>query len=154
MTAFELQAQLAKTGEQRSRTERAVAANFDEAVRKYRRRAAPEEVRLALMPVAAELLRAMEDWLPAKDEGTVRIEGHLEGGKLENKFTLYRCAGRPPKTTWKKRDEWSIEFADERDEHVAEVELPLRRELSGELLVVQLAAFVAKVDVPEADGRP
>jgi hypothetical protein len=151
LTAFELEARLDATT--RTRTERETADDFNAVVDRYRRNATADELRLALLPIGARLVRAVESWLPSR-AGEVAFGGRLEGGKLESKFTLYRCVGKPPETEWKKVDEWSIELADERVEHIGELELPLRAGLSVELLVGQLAAFVGKVDVPEEEAPP
>lgn len=96
----------------------------------------------------------METWLPPAASGDVALGGRLEGGKLESKFVLYRCAGNPPKAEWKKIDEWSVELADERVEHIGELQLPVRARVTIDLLVGQLAAFVGKVDVPEEETPP
>jgi hypothetical protein len=106
------------------------------------------------MPVAAALARTIEEWLPGAESGSIAMAAHLEGGQVECKFTLYRCVGTAPKTEWKPRDEWSIERADERDEPAAELTLPLQQDLSSELLLAQLAAFVTKVDVPDMEKPP
>jgi hypothetical protein len=153
LTAFELEAKLDPTNQLQTRTEREAADDFNAAVDKYRGNASADELRLALLPVGAALVRTVESWLPP-EAGEMAVGGRLEGGKLENKFTLYRCVGKPPETHWQKVDEWSIELADERVEHIGELELPLRANLSIDLLVGQLAAFVGKVDVPDEEAPP
>lgn len=130
------------------RSEGGAAEALNDAVHAYRRGSAADEVRLVVMPAAAELLDELRVRAVDGTDGVVAIAAHLEGGKASCTFTVYRCVGTPPTTEWKKRDSWTVEVDDERDEPVAQLKLPLD-ERSLELLVAQLAGFVAKVDVPE-----
>lgn len=62
------------------------------------------------------------------------ISAHLEGIELTSTFTLYRCAGTPPQTSWKKIARWDVKKQQERDDLVivlsgmsgADTSLPVR----------------------------
>jgi hypothetical protein len=122
------------------------------AVRRYRRKGVSDELRATLEPVAAGLVAEVEEWLTDESEdAAVSIEAHLEGGKVECKFIVYRCNHG----TWEKEDEWKAEVEDERDEYAADLAFPIvSHAMATEQLLRQLTAFVANVDVAEPEQPP
>lgn len=65
---------------------------------------------------------------------SLTISAHLEGIEMTSTFTLYRCVGAPPKTSWKKIAGWKVKKQQERDDLVialsgksgADTSLPVR----------------------------
>lgn len=46
------------------------------------------------------------------------ISAHLEGIEMTSTFTLYRCVGTPPQTSWKKIAKWDVKKQQKRDDLV------------------------------------
>ena len=46
------------------------------------------------------------------------VSAHLEGIEVTSTFTLYRCVGTPPRTSWKKIARWEVRKQQERDDLV------------------------------------
>lgn len=77
------------------------------------------------------------------------VGAHLEGIELTSTFTLYRCVGTPPATSWKKIAKWNVKKQQERDDLVialsgrsgADTSLPAR--LPTELFM-QLRDYVER----------
>lgn len=134
------------------RSEGRPAKRLNEAVRTSRRGASTQEIRLAVLPAAQELVAEIGR-LGGEHNGCVSISAHLEGGKAESEFSLYHCVGRPPKARWERKTKWTIEVADERDEPVGELTFPIERR-STEMLVAQLTAFITQVDVAAKERAP
>jgi hypothetical protein len=134
------------------RVEGAPVDGLNDSVRAYRgdRRISPE-LRVALLPVATALVTEIEEWLgpQAVDRQDVLVRAHLEGGKAEWKFTPWRCV----RGEWKAGRSWTVEVEDERDVAAARVSHPYPPHVAAEVLLSQLSAFVAEVDVTQA-GRP
>jgi len=133
---------------------------LNEAVKRYRRRGDPDELRDPLTLVAEGLVAEIERWRdePAADE--IEVTCHLEGGKLSTKYERYECANGKPK----KVEEWERDIEDEADEVLATVGYPLpdgpERSTRIAELVAELTAFcTGRVDVaparqPEAPPVP
>jgi hypothetical protein len=137
----------------RRRVEGAPVDGLNDAVRSYRRdRRISPELRVALLPVATALFAEIEGWLGAQpvDRQDVLVRAHLEGGKAEWKFTPWRCVrGR-----WQSGRSWTVEVEDERDAAAAIVAHPYPSHVAAEVLLSQLSAFVAEVDVTRAQRPP
>jgi hypothetical protein len=135
------------------RVEGAPAGGLNDAVRTYRRdsRISPE-LRVALLPVATALVAELEGWLGPQDvdRQDVVVRAHLEGGKAEWKFTPWRCV----RGEWKSGRSWTVEVEDERDVAAAAVSHPYPAPVAAEVLLSQLSAFVAEVDVRHAQRPP
>jgi hypothetical protein len=123
------------------------------AVRAYRRnRHDAGELRQALLPVARGLADRIETWLSREAEARrdVSVRARLAGGKAEWTFTPWRCV----RGHWRKRRQWRVETADERDAPVALLSHPYPVAVSAEVLLSQLTLFVPEVDVTEARHPP
>lgn len=135
------------------RVEGAPVDALNDSVRAYRRehRVSPE-LRIALLPVASTLVAELEEWLgpQAVERQDVLIRAHLEGGKAEWEFTPWRCV----RGEWKAGRSWTVEVEDERDVAAARVSHPYPPRVAAEVLLSQLSAFVAEVDVTEAQRPP
>jgi hypothetical protein len=126
---------------------------LNDSVREFRReRRISPELRVALLPVATALVSEIEEWLgpQAVDRQDVLLRAHLEGGKAEWKFTPWRCV----RGEWKAGRSWTVEVADERDVAAARVSHPYPPHVAAEVLLSQLSAFVAEVDVTHAQRPP
>jgi len=123
------------------------------AVRTYRRSPdSRDELRAALLPASRELAQRVEAWLAGEPDARrdVSITAHLAGGRAERRFTPWRCVrGR-----WRKGRAWKVEVEDERDQPAAVLAHPYPVAVSAEVLLSQLAAFVAAVDVVEPTRPP
>jgi hypothetical protein len=126
---------------------------LNDSVREFRReRRISPELRVALLPVATALVAEIEEWLgpQAVDRQDVLLRAHLEGGKAEWKFTPWRCV----RGEWKAGRSWTVEVADERDVAAARVSHPYPPHVAAEVLLSQLSAFVAEVDVTREQRPP
>ncbi len=126
---------------------------LNDGVREYRRahRISPE-LRVALLPVAVALVDELKEWLRAQAVARqdVLVRAHLEGGKAEWKFTPWRCV----RGEWRAGRSWTVEVPDERDVAVAHVSYPYPPNVAAEVLLSQLSAFVAEVDVTRTQRPP
>jgi len=84
--------------------------------------------------------------------GAVAVDAHLKGGEVECSFELYHCIAGAEGPTWIKETDWKATVADERDERVGSLPLPLVQEASFAYLLEDLLTFVTKVDVPPPEA--
>jgi hypothetical protein len=119
-------------------------------VRSYRKRRPTSELRQALQPITKWILARVGS--AGLTPGPVTLHAHLEGGELECSFELYRCVAGAQGPTWSKEAEWKAKIADEREERVAGVTVPLVPTASFAYLLEDLLTFVSKVDVPPAEA--
>ena len=119
-------------------------------VGRYRKRRPTAELRRTLQPIVERILHAVD--AASVDAASVTLLARLTGGELECSFELYHCVAGPDGPTWSREAEWTATIADEREERVGGVTVPLAPAAAFAYLLEDLLTFVTKVDVPPPEG--
>lgn len=119
-------------------------------VRRYRKQRPTSELRRALQPIAERILAVVGG--AGLEPGPVTIRAHLDGGKVACSFEVYHCAADAQAPVWSREAEWQATIADEREERVARLTLPLVPTAAFAYLLEDLLTFVTKVDVPPPEA--